>query len=180
MVTVTATCSRVLMPESSRSAVVTGKGKAGFAEAGGRDGAVLKRTHALVPASSQLPPCVCASAARSRTQGSHIPHREALPTKPRCAQQPGPAPCSVRSLLVCPSGATHAPPWLTQGKVSWLAPSRARHVVLALLDMDQRCKRHPVVAVLCPQLCPLSPACLSSAGTRQDGKDAEKGVRSRR
>lgn len=38
MVTVTATCSRVLMPESSRSAVVTGKEKAGFAKAGGRDG----------------------------------------------------------------------------------------------------------------------------------------------
>lgn len=35
MVTVTATCSRVLMPESSRSAVLTGKGKAGLVGTGG-------------------------------------------------------------------------------------------------------------------------------------------------
>lgn len=52
MVTVTATCSSVLMPESCRSAALTGKGKVGFA--------ALVGTEFPLPASPEgTPPRLC-------------------------------------------------------------------------------------------------------------------------
>lgn len=74
MVTVTATCSSVFMPESCRSAALTGKGKAGFAVLLGTELPLPASPEGTPPRPPPSPGCPCPSRAPHTPPGtgSHV------------------------------------------------------------------------------------------------------------